>query len=119
MKQSSDVLKWAEGMGGLRMITVPDEDGDSVVGFMAVIRGCVEALYVMPEYRRKGLARQAVESYLDENSNRVDLPVNSIHLMHTGSAAREAMQFWSKIFQTKRVQSTLVDAYYDVVGVAG
>ena len=112
MKQSSDVLKWAEGMGGLRLI----ECEDQIVGFLAVIRGCAEALYVRPEFRRRGLAKKAVQAYLEENGNRSDA-INSIHLMHTGSAAREAMRFWNELFKTERVESTLVDAYFDVLEI--
>ena len=80
-----------------------------VVGFLIVIRGYVNGIYVEPEYRNKGLARQAVLDYLNEGGF-----IATLHIINTNTTAKK---FWNSIFILEEIDTSPVDTLYRVLGM--
>lgn len=72
-------------------IEIKTDDGD-VAGFMIVetVTGYVDAIYIKPEHRRKGLARRAVMDYLLKGSR--------IRQFHIVNRNKDAFEFWRSLF---------------------
>lgn len=83
---------------------------DRVVGFLIVIRGYVNGIYVEPEYRNKGLARQAVLDYLNEGGF-----IATLHIINTNTVAKK---FWNSIFILEEIDTSPVDTLYRVLGMS-
>ena len=83
---------------------------DRVVGFLIVIRGYVNGIYVEPEYRNKGLARQSVLDYLNEGGF-----IATLHIINTNTAAKK---FWNSIFILEEIDTSPVDTLYRVLGMS-
>lgn len=79
-----------------------------VVGFLMVIRGYVDGIYVEPEYRGKGLAKHAVLDYLNDGGY-----ISTLHIVKTNTVAQK---FWNSIFNLEEVDSSPVDTLYRVIG---
>ena len=81
-------------------------DGE-VVGFLMVIEGYVEGIYVKPEYRRKGLARKAVLEFMDDGGY-----IDTLHIIKTNETAQK---FWESIFHLVTISDCPVDTLYRVI----
>ena len=82
-------------------------DGEfNPVGFLLVIDGYVEGIYVKPEHRRKGYARNAVIGYI--------LNRGLLNTFHVINKNRTAKKFWFSLFKCHVVESTEVDTLYQV-----
>lgn len=101
----SNMVKMSKAGNEYRVIT---HEGKTV-GFLMLINGYVEGIYVMPEYRRRGLARKAVIDYIGEGG--------VIELLHIANGNEVAQAFWESLFLLKRINENPVDALYEVVGI--
>lgn len=100
--------KWAERDGVFKVI---EADGKAV-GFLAVIGGYIEGIYVHPDYRRRGLARKAVLDYIDAGGE-----IGSLHIV---KGNKPAEKFWRSIFILEKDElapTNPVDTFYIVKGV--
>ena len=94
-------------------ITLYDNnDNDDVakrkpVGFLIVIDGYVDGIYVMPEHRRKGIAKKAVMDYLKRGG-----VITRLHIIRTNTPA---LNFWKSIFVLDTENDCPVDVLYNVV----
>lgn len=81
-----------------------------IVGMLCTYQDYIDCIYVLPEYRRKGLAKQTVLDWFRKDWHR------SIYLaiLHRNMVAK---QFWSSLFVLEEVSSNSVDTLYKVVGV--
>lgn len=87
---------------------VPIECDGKQVGFLIVCDdGYVDAIYVLPEYRRRGLARKAVLDYMDAGHE-----IDRMHIVHTNETASK---FWNSIFELDGGDSSYIDRMYYVV----
>lgn len=103
-----NIKKWAEDGGTFKVIEI---DG-AIVGFLAVIGGYVEGIYVHPEYRRRGLARQAVLEYIENGGE-----IGSLHIVKGNKTAEK---FWRSIFFLEKddlAPDNPVDTFYTVKGL--
>ncbi len=96
--------KWNVESDGYRLIMC---DG-KLVGFLMVIDKYVNGIYVMPEYRRKGLARKAVMQFLADGGE--------IETLRIVRGNQTAQAFWRSLFKLKRIDSWPTDILYRVVG---
>ena len=79
------------------------------VGFLLVIDGYVEGIWVNPEYRRKGLAKKAVLDYINNGGE-----INILDVVRTNV---NADLFWNSIFEMEQLHTTFCDKRYRVLGV--
>jgi predicted acetyltransferase len=97
--------KWAKQTGCYRYIMYEGE----VVGFLMVIDKYIEGIYVEPEYRRKGLARQAILDYIKDGNN-----VEKLHIVRSNNTA---YKFWNSIFELHEINSNICDVLYYIARV--
>lgn len=97
--------KWAEKEGAFVRI---ESDGHCI-GFLMIISGYVEAIYVEPAFRRHGLARKAVLDYIDNGG--------SILNLHIVRGNKVAERFWRSIFNLEVDMESPVDILYRVKSV--
>lgn len=97
------LLQWSMNNNEFREIKYNNE----VVGFLMVIEGYVDGIYVKPNFRRKGLAKKAVLDYLKEGGT-----INTLHIVKTNKNAEE---FWRSLFVLKKLDECPVDTLYQVV----
>lgn len=92
-------------------ITLYDDNDDVAkrkpVGFLIVIDGYVDGIYVMPEHRRKGIAKKAVMDYLKRGGVIVRL-----HIIRTNTLA---LNFRKSIFILEPENDCPVDVLYRVI----
>ena len=70
----------------------------------------IDALYVIPEYRNKGVGKNAVLSwYEDFKGDEVRL-----HIVHKNEIA---LNFWNSIFDLEEIENNFLDSLYKVKGV--
>ena len=84
-------------------------EGVQEVGFICVIDGYIEGIWIEPEYRRQGRARQLVIDYISEYG----MP-DRLHILNNNIPAK---RFWSSIFILEKVQETNIDALYCITGL--
>lgn len=103
------IKEWATKQEGF--ITLYDENDDKSkrkpVGFLIVIDGYVDGIYVMPEHRRKGIAKKAVMDYLKSGG-----VITLLHIIRTNTPA---LNFWKSIFVLEPENDCPVDVLYRVV----
>ena len=103
------IKEWATKQEGC--ITLYDENVDKSkrkpVGFLIVIDGYVDGIYVMPEHRRKGIAKKAVMDYLKSGG-----VITRLHIIRTNTPA---LNFWKSIFVLEPENDCPVDVLYNVV----
>lgn len=103
------IKEWATKQKGF--ITLYDENDDkskhNPVGFLIVIDGYVDGIYVMPEHRRKGIAKKAVMDYLKSGG-----VITRLHIIRTNTPA---LNFWKSILVLEPENDCPVDVLYHVV----
>lgn len=103
------IKEWATKQKGF--ITLYDENDDkskhNPVGFLIVIDGYVDGIYVIPEHRRKGIAKKAVMDYLKSGG-----VITRLHIIRTNTPA---LKFWKSIFVLEPENDCPVDVLYRVV----
>ena len=107
------LMAMAADKGATRLLI----EDNRAVGFLMVIDGYVEGIYVQPEYRRKGIARRAVLDYLRDFP--FSPPEEVIRTLHIVNANKAARKFWFSIFDMHKIDSNPVDKLYEVDGLKG
>lgn len=131
-KQAADALRglfheFREGLDDLQLPTLVDMAAESgvarlliregkAVGFFMVIDGYIEGIYVQPEHRRKGIARDAVLEYWREKEFTIP-PIQPIRTLHVIKANKEARKFWFSIFDMHKIDENPVDTLYEIDGL--
>src|SRR5574344_621012 len=85
-------------------ITIGAYEGEKEIGFMCAINGYIEGIWIEPEYRRKGKAKQMVFDYI----SRYDMP-NRLHILNNNEPA---IKFWNSIFELREIEITNIDTLY-------
>ena len=99
------LCQWSGSQGDYKEIKF---DGQ-IVGFLMVIEGYVEGIYVKPEFRRKGLAKKAVVDFMNQGGF-----LNRLHIIKTNKVARK---FWFSILELKKIDECPVDELYQVEAI--
>lgn len=84
-------------------------DGE-LVGMVGGFTDYIDCVYVKPEYRRKGLARNAVLKFVKGNLNYGI----RLHIINNNTVAYD---FWNSIFELKEIGSNPIDTLYEIVKV--
>lgn len=81
-----------------------------IVGMLCTYSNYIDCIYVLPEYRRKGLAKQSVLDWVEKNGHRgIRLGIINRNIV--------AKRFWESLFSLEEVSSDSVDTLYEVVGL--
>ncbi len=103
------IKEWATKQKGF--ITLYDDNDDKdkrkPVGFLIVIDDYVDGIYVIPEHRRKGIAKKAVMDYLKRGG-----VITRLHIIRTNTPA---LNFWKSIFVLEPENDCPVDVLYRVI----
>lgn len=84
-------------------------DGE-VVGIIGGYSDYISCLFVKPEHRRKGLAREAVIKFVDGN---LDKGVK-FHILNSNE---EGIAFYNSVFDLKAIYKNEIESLYEIVGV--
>lgn len=103
------IKEWAQKQEGFIMLYDDNDDNAkrNHVGFLIVIDGYVDGIYVMPEHRRKGIAKKAVMDYLKSGG-----VITRLHIIRTNTLA---LNFWKSIFILEPENDCPVDVLYRVI----
>lgn len=88
---------------------IPIMDDNQKVGFLLVVDGYVEGIWVQPEHRRKGLAKKVVLDYINNGGE-----INILDVVKTNVAAD---LFWNSVLDMEQIHTTFCDKRYKVLGV--
>ena len=83
---------------------------DKVVGFICMDEDYLDAFYILPKYRRKGIGSASVqELYKMFKFKRLHIINNNI----------PALNFWNKNFKLKVIESNFCDTLYEIIDLKG
>ena len=83
---------------------------DKLVGMVCGDLGYIDVVYVLPEYRRKGLAKTAVLEWwkryksADQNTH--------LHIINNNEVA---LRFWNSLFVLREVEKSETDTLYEIL----
>lgn len=80
-----------------------------LVGYLMVINGYIDGLFVSPGYRRQGLGKKAVMEYIQDYG----LP-KSLHIVNTNKVAKK---FWHSIFKMRMLEKNEIDTLWEIEGL--
>ena len=80
-----------------------------LVGYLMVIDGYIDGLFVLPGYRREGLGKKAVMEYIQDYG----LP-KSLHIVNTNKVAKK---FWHSIFKMRMLEKNAIDTLWEIEGL--
>lgn len=69
----------------------------------------IDSVYVLPKFRRRGLARKAVLEWYADNDWRDEI---RLHIINNNDTA---MWFWKSIFQLEMIERNDIDTLYRIV----
>ncbi|MBQ8540551.1 MAG: GNAT family N-acetyltransferase [Clostridia bacterium] len=97
----------------LKCVEYIEHDGKTV-GMVGGVLGYIDIVYVLPEYRRKGLAKKAVLEWY----NKYQAPYENTRL-HIINNNIPALNFWKSIFELWEVGHNEFDTLYEILRVKG
>ena len=81
-----------------------------VVGIIGGYSDYIDCLYIKPEYRRRGLAKEAVLKYIN---GKIDEGIR-FYLLNDNE---EGLAFWNSICELKTVRGNSVVTLYEIVKI--
>ena len=78
------------------------------VGMVGGNSGYIDVVYVLPEYRRQGLAERAVREWFRRYGK------NEYTRLHIINNNAPALRFWRKLFDLEMLESNEVDTLYKI-----
>jgi len=81
-----------------------------VVGVIGGYSNYINCLFVKPEHRRKGLAREAVLKFVEGN---LDKGIK-IHILNNNA---EGIAFFNSVFELNIVYKSEIDTLYEILGI--
>lgn len=88
-------------------VTLFKSDGKNV-GFIIVINGYVEGIYVKDEYRRHGIARSGIVQHV----KKYGMP----EMVHIINSDEDGKGFWNKFFKLQPIKRNPVETLYKING---
>ena len=81
---------------------------DEVVGLFCASPDYIDCIYILPEHRRKGIAKETVLEHWRENKD-YDM---RLHIINKN---RPALRFWNSIFNLVEIGSNDIDTLYRIM----
>ena len=89
-----------------------DDVSTTIVGMMCTINGYIDCIYVYPEYRRKGYAKQTVIEWYENNKDKFH--EITLHIINNNTSA---LKFWYSIFRLSPLNTNGIDTLYKISGI--
>lgn len=86
------------------------EENNEVVGLICASLDYIDCIYILPEHRRKGIAKKTVLKHWEENKND-DM---RLHIINNN---KPALEFWKSIFKLEYIGANEIDTLYRIGGV--
>ena len=86
------------------------EDNGELCGLLCASPDYIDCIYILPKYRRKGLAKKAVLEHYEKYKN-YDM---RLHIIHKNEPA---LKFWTGIFNLELIGENEIDGMYRIEGV--
>lgn len=86
------------------------KEDDEVVGLMCASPDYIDCIYILPEHRRKGIAKNVLLEHWEKNKN-YDMRLRIIN------NNRPALRFWKSIFELESLGGNEIDTLYRITGV--
>ena len=83
----------------------------NVVGILCANPDYIDCIYILPEYRRRGLARKAVLNFWENNPYKHDV---RLHIIRKN---KPALRFWKGIFELELLEGNESDDLYRILKV--
>lgn len=80
-----------------------------VVGIICGTPYYIDCVYVMPEYRRKGIAKKAVLEYYERYGSDRHI---KLHILNNNTVA---LKFWHSLFNLKPIEQNLTETLYEII----
>ena len=82
-----------------------------LVGIMCANEQYIDCVYILPEYRRKGLAKKVVLEWYEKHKNS---PFGiKLHIINNNEVAKK---FWNDLFVLTELDRNRVDTLYEIAG---
>lgn len=86
------------------------EDNGELCGLLCASPDYIDCIYILPKYRRKGIARKAVIDHWNKNK-----PCEMrLHIIHKNEPA---LKFWNSVFVLEMIGENEIDGLYRIKGV--
>lgn len=82
------------------------QDYDKTIGFACITGDYIDAFYILPEYRRKGIGSKLVKQLVKDNN------LKKLHIINTNIPA---LKFWKKNFKLRKLEINFCDSLYEIV----
>lgn len=82
------------------------------VGMVVGNHGYIDAVYVLPKYRRKGLAKKAVLEWY--NRYRAPHENTRLYIINNNDSA---LNFWKSLFELREIGHNEIDTLYEILGI--
>lgn len=82
-----------------------------VAGILCTTMDYIDCLYILPEYRRKGLGKKAVIEWWQKSPYKHDV---RLHIIHVN---KPAQKFWNSIFELELLEKNAIDGLYRIGGL--
>lgn len=83
-----------------------------LVGMCAGFTDYIDCLYVLPEYRRKGLAKKTVLKFVEGN---LDYGIR-LHIINNNEVA---FKFWNSVFELNQIGTNPIDTLFEIKSIKG
>lgn len=86
-----------------------EEDG-KLYGLLCASPDYIDCIYILPKYRRQGIARKAVLEHWNKNK-----PCEMrLHIIHKN---KPALKFWNSVFELELIGENEIDGLYRIRGI--
>ena len=85
-----------------------------LVGIVGGNAGYIDVVYILPEYRRKGLAKKAVLEWYKRYKSQYEN--TKLHIINNNVLA---LKFWKSLFRLRAITSNAVDTLYEILKAKG
>ena len=89
--------------------TIPIKHEEKLVGILCATPNYIDCVYVLPEYRRIGLAKKAVIDFYKESEG------NEIRL-YIINKNKPAFGFWNGLFKLEEIKRDKIDGLDRIIG---
>lgn len=76
------------------------------VGFACIMEDYIDAFYILPEYRKKGIGSKLVKQLVKENN------LKRLHIINSNIPA---LNFWKKNFELRKLEINFCDTLYEIL----
>lgn len=93
--------------------TYPIKCDGKTVGILCTDNQYIDCIYILPEYRKRGLARREVLKWYEAHKDNA-LRRPRLHIINNNEPAKK---FWSILFELDTIAISRIDTLYEIQGL--